>query len=137
MNAVNPDDFFDVIAAQLDRFELVPDDVLWELVTRDGACMLRYRLDLEPEWTGDALTDRQLAARICADCPVRSECLELQLRTCGGQPLGVWGALHAEDLRAVFPVWRSQRRRRGGGLGDQHDDQVADLSGGGGDGGQR
>ena len=50
MNAVNPDDFYEAIAAQLDRFELVPDDVLWETVTRDGSCVQLYRLDLEPEW---------------------------------------------------------------------------------------
>jgi WhiB family transcriptional regulator, redox-sensing transcriptional regulator len=131
MNAVNPDDFSEVIAAGLDRFEHVPDDVLWELVTRDGACMLRARLDLEPEWTGDALADRELAARICADCPVRLECLDLELRTSGDQTLGVWGALPAEDLRAVYPVWRLRRRRRGGHLGDQHGNQ------GDGDGGQR
>jgi WhiB family redox-sensing transcriptional regulator len=92
--------------------------------------MLRYRLDLEPEWTGDALTDRELAARICADCPVRSECLELQLRTSGDHTLGVWGALHVEDLRAVYPVWRSRRRRHGEVLGNQHDDQSGDRDGG-------
>jgi WhiB family transcriptional regulator, redox-sensing transcriptional regulator len=45
MNAVNPDEFFESIAAKLDRFELVPDDVLWEIVTRDGACVQPYRLD--------------------------------------------------------------------------------------------
>ncbi|MGB3438581.1 MAG: WhiB family transcriptional regulator [Actinophytocola sp.] len=118
MNAVNPDDFFEVIAAKLDRFERVPDDVLWEVATRDGACMLLSRSDMEPEWTGDDLTDRELAARVCAGCPVRSECLELELRTSGDQTLGVWGALPAEDVRALYPVWRS-RRRRGGQLGDE------------------
>src|SRR6266545_3900628 len=129
MDAVNPEDFFAVIAATLDRFGPVADDVLWEVVTRDGSCMHLYRLDLEPEWTGNALTDRELAARICAGCPVRSECLELQLRTDGDHTLGVWGALPAEDLQAVHPVWQSRRRRRGGGLGDQHDDQAGDQSG--------
>lgn len=114
MSAVNPDDFFDEIAASLDRFEQVPDDMLWEIVTRDGACLLRYRLDLEPEWTDDPHTDRELAARICADCPVRQECLELELRTSGDQTLGVWGALPAEDVRAVYPVWLARRHRRGG-----------------------
>jgi len=123
MNAVNPDDFFEEIAARLDRFELVPDEVLWEIVTRDGACVQLYRLDLEPEWARDELTDRELAALICADCPVRLECLELQLRTSGEHTLGVWGALPAEDVRALHPVWRSRRqsqgRRRGGQDGGQ------------------
>src|ERR1700741_706706 len=111
-------DYFEQLAARLDAFELVPDDVLFELVTRDGSCTVLYRLDLEPEWTGDALTDRELAARICAGCPVRDACLELELRTSGDATLGVWGALPAEDVRAVYPVWRSRRRRRGGQLGD-------------------
>jgi WhiB family transcriptional regulator, redox-sensing transcriptional regulator len=114
MSAVNPDDYFEVIASQLDRFEDVPDDVLWEIVTRDGSCVVLYRLDLVPEWTGEELTDRELAARICANCPVRDECLELELRTSGDQVLGVWGALPAEDIRAVYPMWRLRRRRRGG-----------------------
>lgn len=118
MNAVNPD-FFEMIAAKLDRFELVPDDVLWEIVTRDGACVQSYRLDLEPEWARDELTDRELAGLICSDCPVGWECLELQLRTSGEHTLGVWGALPAEDVRALYPVWRSRRRRRGGLLGGQ------------------
>jgi WhiB family redox-sensing transcriptional regulator len=119
MSAVNPDDFFANVAASLDRFERVPDDVLWEIVTGDGTCMWLYRLDLEPEWTGDAQSDQELAARICADCPVRHECLELELRTSGDQTLGVWGALPAEDVRAVFPVWLARRRRRGGLTGEQ------------------
>ena len=68
---VDPDEFFTQVAADLDRFEPVPDDVLFEVVTRDGSCMLLYRLDLEPEWSGDELTDREMAARICAGCPVR------------------------------------------------------------------
>jgi WhiB family redox-sensing transcriptional regulator len=119
MNAINPDDFFEVIAAKLDRFELVPDDVLREIVTRDGASMLLSQLDIEPQWTRDELTDRELAARICAHCPVRWECLELQLRTSGEHTLGVWGALPAEDVRALYPVWQSRRHRRGGQDGGQ------------------
>lgn len=106
-------DYFEELAARLDAYELVPDDVLFELVTRDGSCMVLYRLDLEPEWTGDELTDREAAARICAGCLVRDACLELELRTSGDATLGVWGALPAEDLRELYPVWRSRRRRRG------------------------
>jgi len=114
----DPDEYFTQVAAGLDGLADVPDAVLFEVVTRDGACMLLHRLDLEPEWTGDDLTDRELAARICAGCPVRRECLELELRTSGEETLGVWGALPAEDVRALYPVWRSRRRRRGGHIGD-------------------
>lgn len=119
MNAFNPNDFYEVIAAKLDRFEPVPDDVLWEIVTRDGACVQLYRLDLEPEWARDELTDRELAALICSNCPVQLECLELQLRTSGEHTLGVWGALSAEDVRKLYPAWRSRRERRGGPDGGQ------------------
>nr|WP_092781829.1 WhiB family transcriptional regulator [Actinokineospora terrae] len=100
---------FERIAAGLDRYESVPDDVLWAVVTRDGACM---EVGREPVWSGDDLGDRELAARVCAGCPVRRECLELELRASGGQVFGVWGALSADDVRALYPVWRE---RRGGG----------------------
>lgn len=112
---VNPDDYFEVLAAELDRYAHVPTDVLWEIVTRDGACMALYVAGDEPEWSGDDLTDRELAARICAGCPMRRECLELELRTAGATTTGVWGALCDDDRRAVFTVWLD-RRRRGGGL---------------------
>ena len=123
---VNPDDFFEDMAARLDVYGDVPDEMLFGLVTREGTCMVLFRLDLEPEWTGDELTDRETAARICAGCPVRDACLELELRTSGDATLGVWGALPAEDVRALYPVWRSRRRRRGGQLGDDASD-VGDI----------
>lgn len=106
---VNPDDFFEHMAAALDRFESVPEEMLHEVVTRDGSCVVQYRLDLQPQWSGDDLTDREVAARICGRCPVRHECLELELRTSGDATLGVWGALPAEDVRELYPVWRSRR----------------------------
>ena len=108
---MNPDDYFEVIAADLDRYADVPDEVLLEIVTRDGRCMWLFANDEEPEWQGEYLTDRELAARICAGCPVRRECLELELRTAGDQTVGVWGALCDEDRRAVYPVWLARRQR--------------------------
>jgi WhiB family redox-sensing transcriptional regulator len=104
--------YFEELAARLDRLEHVPDDVLLEIVTREGACTWLYANDLEPGWTDEQLTDREVAARICAGCTVRWACLELELRTAGDQSLGVWGALPAEDIRALHPVWRA--RREGG-----------------------
>jgi WhiB family redox-sensing transcriptional regulator len=109
MSAVNPDDYFEVIAAGLDRLEHVPDGVLWAIVTREGSCMWLYRLGLEPEWTGDE-PDRELATRSCAGCPVRAECLEFELRIAGEQTVGVWGALNEDDRRALHKVWLCRRR---------------------------
>ena len=102
-----------MIAADLDRYAAVPDNVLLEIVTTEGACMWLVANDEEPDWPGEELTDRELAARICAGCPVRGECLELEVRTAGDQTLGVWGALSDEDRRAVYPVWLARRRDRG------------------------
>jgi WhiB family redox-sensing transcriptional regulator len=108
---VNQDDYWEALAAELDRYANVPDDVLWEIVTRDGACMWLYANGEEPDWTGDDLTDRELASRICAGCIARRACLELELRTAGAATLGVWGGLSAEDRREVHRVWLARRKR--------------------------
>ncbi|WP_025354336.1 WhiB family transcriptional regulator [Kutzneria albida] len=107
---MNPDEYFQVVAADLDRFAEVPDNVLLEIVTTDGACMWLVATDEEPEWPGEELTDREAAAKICAGCSVRRQCLELELRTAGAETLGVWGALSEEDRRAVYTVWRARRQ---------------------------
>lgn len=39
---VDPDEYFPQVAAGLDDLEMVPDGVLFEVVTRDGACMVLY-----------------------------------------------------------------------------------------------
>jgi WhiB family redox-sensing transcriptional regulator len=113
VSAAEPDGFYDDVAAELDVCERTPDVVLREVVTRDGSCMVLYGLALEPQWSGDELTDRKTAALICGPCPVRRECLELELRVSGDTTLGVWGALPAEDVRALHPVWQSRRRGSG------------------------
>ena len=66
----------------------------------------------QPMWTGDMMTDRQLAAIICAGCPVVDECLELEFRSTGLTTLGVWGALAEDDRRAIYLAWL--QRREGG-----------------------
>lgn len=111
---MNGDDYLERLAAALDRYADVPDDVLLEIVTRDGACMWFYADEDQPDWTGDDLTDRELAAQICANCTVRLECLELELRTAGANTLGVWGALSEDDRRALYPLWLARRDRSGG-----------------------
>ncbi|KFU77666.1 MULTISPECIES: WhiB family transcriptional regulator [Amycolatopsis] len=101
------EDEYTELAAQLDRLSAVPDDVLSEVVARDGLCLWAFDRSDFPE--GE--TDRATAARMCAGCPVVDECLELDLRTAGENTVGVWGALPDTDRRALFPVWL---RRRGG-----------------------
>ncbi|WP_026425755.1 WhiB family transcriptional regulator [Actinokineospora inagensis] len=107
--------FEEQTAAALDPLAQVPDEVLWDVVTRDGACMSVYTDGQAPDFTGDVLSDRELAARICAGCLVRNECLESEFRLVGGASLGVWGALNVEDRQAVYAVWLV--RRLGGDQG--------------------
>ncbi|WP_330270417.1 WhiB family transcriptional regulator [Lentzea sp. NBC_00516] len=111
---VNPENYYEVIAAELDRYAKVPDEVLLEIVTRDGACMWLWANEDGPAWETEEISDREAAARLCADCPVRGVCLELELRTAGEDTVGVWGGLSQDDRREVFRVWRA--RREGGEL---------------------
>ncbi|MFI5611089.1 WhiB family transcriptional regulator [Amycolatopsis sp. NPDC051903] len=100
------------MAAQLDRYADVPREVLREVVTRDGLCFWAFERAEMPELSGEDSPDRELAARMCAGCPVIDQCRELELRTAGPDTVGVWGALPDTDRRALYPVWL--RRRRGG-----------------------
>jgi len=118
---VNPDDFEDfpdyltALAAELDRYADVPDEVLEHIVRRDGSCVWLYSSGSAPEWTGDDLSDRELAAVICAGCTAKLACVELELRTAGPFTLGVWGALSEADRRALYAIWRARRTARNGG----------------------
>lgn len=115
---VSPEDFGSVTnyltaqAAALDRYANVPDDVLEDIVRQDGSCMWAYANGDIAEWTGDDVTDRELAAAICHSCPVQLPCLELELRQGGPFTVGVWGALSEQDRRALYPFWLD--RREGG-----------------------
>jgi WhiB family transcriptional regulator, redox-sensing transcriptional regulator len=102
---------YEEMAAQLDRYADVPDDVLNDVVTSDGLCFWAFDRTDMPELSGEDSPDRELAARMCAGCPVIDECRELDLRTAGPVTVGVWGALPDTDRRALYPVWL---RRRGG-----------------------
>jgi WhiB family transcriptional regulator, redox-sensing transcriptional regulator len=109
---MNDEEFFEEVAARLDDLEGVPIGTLFDLVTREGACMWIHVGTEEPTWTGDKATDRELAANICAGCPVADECLELEFRAGGFTTLGVWGALAEDDRRVAYLAWL--QRREGG-----------------------
>ena len=127
-------------AARLADLAAVPDEVLSSLVAAHGLCLWEITSGDPPSaWSGDRPPDRELAARLCAGCPVRDECLEFELRTAGAETVGVWGGLGEDDRRALHAIWsvRAGRRvSRSDGLADrgeheQHDqDQHDDDSGG-------
>ncbi|TDP97933.1 WhiB family transcriptional regulator [Labedaea rhizosphaerae] len=99
------------IAWRLDRLRWVPRDVLADVVMKDGECVWAFADGDPPELTGHDGIDRELAARLCARCPVQDECLELELRTAGEHTTGVWGALNERDRRALYPHWRQRGER--------------------------
>jgi WhiB family redox-sensing transcriptional regulator len=120
------------IAARLDRLKSVPTDVLADIVMRNGACMWCYGEGDPPPFNGNDTADRELAARICAGCPVQDECLELELRWAGHDTVGVWGALSDQDRRALYPLWRARghtetRENDGEVSGDDRDDAAPDT----------
>jgi WhiB family transcriptional regulator, redox-sensing transcriptional regulator len=97
-------------AAELDELAAVPTEVLADWVTARGRCLWETTFGEPPEWSGQDEPDRELAHRLCAGCPVRSECLEFELRIAGAETLGVWGGLNCDDRLALHKVWRSRRR---------------------------
>jgi WhiB family redox-sensing transcriptional regulator len=115
------DDRLREIAERLDRLKPVPTEVLAEIVKRDGLCFWAITEGDPPELTGSDPPDRELAAWLCAGCPVQAECLELELRCAGENTVGVWGALSEQDRRALYPLWRAR----------SHDNSPHDRSKGG------
>ena len=101
---------YDAIAARLARWRQVPTDVLTTVVLRGGLCFWSLWPSEEPDWGDCAPSDRLLAARLCAGCPVIDQCRELDLRTAGGDTTGVWGALAEDDRRALHPIWQRQHQ---------------------------
>lgn len=106
------------IAWRLGRLRWLPDDLLAGTVLRDGRCLWAYTEGDPPQLTGLDSADLELAARLCAECPVVDECLERELRTAGEQTTGVWGALGEDDRRALYPHWRRVRDNQ---KGREHD----------------
>jgi len=98
-------------AAELDSLAVVPDDVLARQVAVHGRCLWEITRGDLPEWSGRGRPDRDLAARLCAGCPVQRECLEFELRTAGAETVGVWGGLNEDDRRALHAVWMARAGR--------------------------
>lgn len=99
------------IAWRLDPLRWVPRVALGEIVMTEGACIWAYAEGDPPQLIGIDTADRELAARLCAGCPVQDECLELELRLAGPDTTGVWGALPEDDRRALYPHWRQRGER--------------------------
>ena len=106
---MSADEFYELVAANLDECAAVPDEALAESVRQRGTCGWLYTTGEIPEWTGDDRLDRTLTAPICAGCPVRRECLEWEFRSQGYALGGVWGPLAEDDRRAVFLRWLDRR----------------------------
>lgn len=111
---MTPDDYAET-AKRLDPLAPVPDEILAELVVRGGLCFWAFDRDEMPELSGQDEPDRELAAELCAGCPVIDECLELELRTAGEHTVGVWGALSETDRREVHRLWSWRRTHPKGG----------------------
>ncbi|MDQ4068489.1 MAG: WhiB family transcriptional regulator [Actinomycetota bacterium] len=60
--------------------------------------------------TGLAVDQIAAAKAVCAECPVRAECLDFALVT--NQEAGVWGGATEEERRRLRRSWLAQRRRR-------------------------
>ncbi|PZH08479.1 transcriptional regulator [Streptomyces sp. NTH33] len=60
--------------------------------------------------TGPALRDVEGAKRICARCPVTTECLSFALSS--GQTSGVWGGTGEEERVALLRTARDDSTRR-------------------------
>ncbi len=58
--------------------------------------------------TGEALVQAEAAKAVCADCPVRLECLEFAMVT--NQPYGIFGGL-TESERKLLRRRRARERR--------------------------
>lgn len=111
MNHNDTPDYEDM-ATRLNRWRPVPTDVLTTVVVRRGLCLWGLWPAEEPDWDDCGPSDRELAGRLCAGCPVIDQCLELDLRTAGLSTTGVWGALLEDDRRALHPIWQRRRQQQ-------------------------
>jgi|GEM_PF-3381283 len=95
------------VVARLRRLRFVDDDALGAAVRGAAACLEVGTDGTAPGWLHDEYTDPGRAARMCAGCPVRDECTELELRLVGDRAVGLWGALGEDGRQALYRVWRA------------------------------
>jgi WhiB family redox-sensing transcriptional regulator len=98
------------LAAELDDLAAAPTEVLTDWVAARGRCLWETTFGEPPDWLAVGDPDQELANRLCAGCPVRAECLELELRIAGETTVGVWGGLNVDDRLALLKVWRARHR---------------------------
>ena len=122
MTAQSPD--WEQETAELAALAHIPDAELERQVALYGRCLWEFTFGEPPEFTGAAAPDRELAARLCAGCPVRRECLEFELRTAGADTVGVWGGLSEDDRRDLHTVWRARAAHT---QAPPRDDSTADA----------
>ena len=106
---------------RLERLRPASNDALGAAVVGAGSCLDAMSDGDRPGWLFDNDTDPDVAARVCARCPVQDECLELELRLFGAQKLGMWGVLGQDGRCALHTVWAC---RRGVGI-----ERLADADG--------
>ena len=101
------DDEVSAVVARLRRLRGVDDDALGAAIRWAGACLEPREDGQAPGWLHDEYTAPDLAVRLCAGCPVRDECTELELRLAGDRSVGMWGAYGEHGRRAIHRVWRA------------------------------
>lgn len=97
--------------AALDHLAAIPTDVLAAHVDRHGLCLYELLIGDPPDPPADEDPDRWFAEMLCAGCPVRCECLEVELRDFGSWTLGVWGALRDQDRQDLIASWEAHPQR--------------------------
>lgn len=98
-------DVLSAIVMRLTPWRSASNAALAAVVITAGACLDDTCDSDRPGWLFDDTTDHELAALICAECPVSDACLELELRLFGAAKLGMWGPLGEDGRRALYPLW--------------------------------
>ncbi|WP_147454995.1 hypothetical protein [Saccharothrix australiensis] len=108
---MNQHERFELMAADLDRLALVPDDIVQEIVIRGAGCLWLYGPVLDTDHSqGESVPPG-------SRCQVWRACLELELRTPGPYSGGVCSGLSDEEFRELHRVWFTRRGRMGGERG--------------------